>query len=386
MDQINTSWISINFSESSSFGNQTTKILPSWSFNSLFFLAVCVLGLICNGTTLLVFIHDAHLRSTPFNIYLMNLFTANTASLLIQYPMAVAVNRYQSGWHLGNPACTMYLYCQTILGAGVLTLHALIAANRTWAILHPLSYRAVHSTRFASTLCGFMWLYVHLTMGPYMYVDTFYYRLDVEQTGCDLNHSDIALALWSVTLTIVVYILPVCVVLSSFPVVVACKALRSERKRRRSSRLGSDDLYVHKSVSHLLGQPMDRRITAPSLIVGYNKQVRERQSDVSRKQSKDPVIASSRAVCGCWSSKYIILALLTISVAICSAPDMLYFLLVGIIPGFWNQTYLQLATLLFSCQTVLDPILFVLALERLRKSLLRMINCTSQSGPLHVNV
>ncbi|OWA51979.1 hypothetical protein BV898_16436 [Hypsibius exemplaris] len=167
---------------------------------------------------------------------------------------------------------------------------------------------------------------------------------------------------------------------------MACKVLRSERKRRRSSRLGSDSLYVHKCGIHLLSQVVDPRITAPFSIAGYNKQVRECASDVWRKQSKDPVIGSSRAVCGCWSSKYLILALLTISVAVCSAPNMLYFLLVGIIPGFWNQKYLQLAALLFSCQTVFDPVLFVLALERLRKSLLRMINCASQSGPLHVNV
>ncbi|OWA51980.1 hypothetical protein BV898_16437 [Hypsibius exemplaris] len=370
--------------------NMTVQHNSGWTLTPTFFLIICILGSTINGTMLLLFVYDKRLR-TPFNVYLMNLFSANLVSLLIQYPMAINANLHSPGlWFMGNPACTLYLYCQIIIGAGVLTLHATIAVNRTWAIIHPISYRSIHSVRFAVVLCGLIWLYIHLVMGPFLLVDTFVYRVDVETKGCHVSHSD--LSTWSNVTDIVVYILPLCVVFLSFPIVVISKALRSSKLQRGRSRLDSHDAqHPQKSAGALLGLEPEHPAVTSFMNAAFKDDARSGhvEGNPARRQSKALAITgkdSSRCfagICASWSSKYIILALLTISVAVCSAPMMAYFLLVGLVPGYWDQAYLQLAALLFSCQTVLDPVLFLLALERLRKSLLCLLTCRKPTGTLH---
>ena len=44
--------------------------------------------------------------------------------------------------------------------------HLLIAFNRLWAVLHPLSYRSMHSAQMATFLCILMWAYVHAVVAP----------------------------------------------------------------------------------------------------------------------------------------------------------------------------------------------------------------------------
>ncbi|OWA51973.1 hypothetical protein BV898_16431 [Hypsibius exemplaris] len=308
----------------------STEDLPSWSWSPVFYLIVCICGIICNGTLLSLFIYDRHLR-TPFNVYLINLFSANMACLLVQYPLAVLSYRYPSGrWTMGNPACTLYLYCQSVLGAAIISFHALTAINRAWAILQPRSYRTLHSARLAWTLCGAMWVYIHTVEGAFLFADTQWYRVDIATMGCIFNNK--AFPQWSNVNCLVVYMLPLCVVLTSCPLVVVNRVLRARQRLNRRVEAGlSIDRRLSRAVSR--GMPSAKRDG---------------------------------------SNKFTILALLTISVAMCSLPEMIFFLLVGFVPGFWQPTVFQVTAHLYSCQTILDPILFGLALERLQNSLFKL--------------
>ncbi|OWA51160.1 hypothetical protein BV898_15654 [Hypsibius exemplaris] len=66
---------------------------------------------------------------------------------------------------------------------------------------------------------------------------------------------------------------------------------------------------------------------------------------------------------GCTSRKYIVFTVLTLSVIVCSAPDLIFYLLVGFVPKFWNQKFYKAAGLMYSCETVVDPVMLVLVLE-----------------------
>src|SRR5207253_5010138 len=97
------------------------------------------------------------------------------------YPMDLIASLHAGRWLLGNQACTLYRYVIFIVEAGMFHAHALIALNRTWALVRPHSYRTIHSTRTAMGFCAAVWVYLHLTMVPEFVIETVNYRLPVEK-------------------------------------------------------------------------------------------------------------------------------------------------------------------------------------------------------------
>ena len=66
-------------------------------------------GTLANGCLLVVFAVSPSLRAVPFNVYLINLLTANLVDLLIQFPMDIATrNDFMHNWYLGDPLCDLY--------------------------------------------------------------------------------------------------------------------------------------------------------------------------------------------------------------------------------------------------------------------------------------
>ncbi|OWA51169.1 hypothetical protein BV898_15663 [Hypsibius exemplaris] len=136
---------------------------------------------------------------------------------------------------MGNQACSFYLYSLSVFDAGIINSHAVIAVNRAWAIIRPMSFRAAHTNRFTLTVCLIMWLYIHLVEGSFWLADTLYYRTGVPVTACLFN--TVQLNTWSNINDIIVYILPLAVILPSFFVVVVSKLLRSREAMKRSTRV-----------------------------------------------------------------------------------------------------------------------------------------------------
>jgi hypothetical protein len=96
--------------------------------------------------------------------------------------------------------------------------------------------------------------------------------------------------------------------------------------------------------------------------------------DVEQPTDKRAPLKSEKVKPKTRSHGNLVLGLLVVSVAICWTPDTVYYLIIT----FTNMDapiYYQVATILFSCQTMLDPILFTVALKSLRQSLRRTFTC-----------
>ncbi|OWA50866.1 hypothetical protein BV898_15369 [Hypsibius exemplaris] len=75
--------------------------------------------------------------------------------------------------------------------------HAIIAGNRVWAIIFPLSYRSLHTRHFAMVTCGIMWVIVHFFEAgfiTYEFRDLYYSDTDVEKLGCILKSTTTVMA------------------------------------------------------------------------------------------------------------------------------------------------------------------------------------------------
>lgn len=176
-----------------------------WTVMPIFSIITFILGLIGNGIVLLLFAVDATLR-TPFNCYLISLLIANLCLVIMQYSMDIVSNLYQQQWFLGDAACTVYLYAEYVIQGAMFNSHQLIALNRVWAAVHPLSYRSVHSMRIATLLCILNWVYVHAVVVPGWAADALYYRLPVKDNGCQLNAA--AWPVWGLVNQLLTYDLP----------------------------------------------------------------------------------------------------------------------------------------------------------------------------------
>lgn len=211
----------------------------SWTATPIILLIAFTFGCLSNGILLLLFIEHRALR-TPFNIYLINLLIANLAYLCVQNSMDIPFNLY-STWFMGNYACTVYIYGSFVLEAGIMHAHQLIAINRIWAIVYPVSYRSHHSVRTALLLCVGMWVSLHLVIAPGLVADAMYYRLPVESNGCDINAA--AQPIWNSAVLLLIYIPPQVVMLVGF-LVIRCQTVLRYRKARRQTNIKASNSHT----------------------------------------------------------------------------------------------------------------------------------------------
>lgn len=172
---------------------------PDWGFVAIYNLIVTIVSFLANGSVMALLLVNPSLR-TPFNIYLMNLVSANFVFACVVSPAAIINNLY-SGWWLALGYCSFLIYCQKVLESGIRVLHSLITLNRVWAIFWPLSYRRHHKVRTVYQICAFAWLFVLANVLPGLLLDYSYYRLPTVINGtavpCGLNTR----AQWSWVLT-----------------------------------------------------------------------------------------------------------------------------------------------------------------------------------------
>ncbi|GAU94537.1 hypothetical protein RvY_06293 [Ramazzottius varieornatus] len=310
-----------------------------WSSTS--YLSVCILttALLTNCSVILLFIKNPTLRS-PFAVYIINLFVANLFQLTLHYPLEILHELY-ARWWMGRTVCTLFLYSTWVIQAAMCNAHALIALNRLWAITFPHSYRHRHSKRLAIGLCVSVWLYLHACLLPGLIINTRYYEESLETSVCEVKTAK--QKTWSCIVQAIAYDLPTLVVFSVYSTVCIWLCLR--RKARQ---------VKHETVS---------------------KNIRQMAShmDVSQVPHHSPGMASGRDKGrgkGTSSHGFLILTLMTFCVLSCYTPLQLAYT-VGIyfetaIPGLYRP-----AAVLYELITVIDPILFVLALSDLRKAFRR---------------
>ncbi|OQV17642.1 hypothetical protein BV898_08266 [Hypsibius exemplaris] len=333
-----------------------TELVASWTLAPIVALLTFIFGCLGNGLLLLLFIKDSTLH-TPFNMYLINLLLANLACLLIQYPLEFLFGLYKT-WFMGGHACTAYIYGYFVMQAAVKNAHQLIAINRIWAIIHPLSYRTYHSTKFAVLFCLGMWIYVHLALVQGWVADALYYRLPVKEVGCFLNAA--AQPIMKKVTVLLIYDLPLVVMILAFPIIQCAKTLRRNVANRKNVVAPNGDTHlVRVSDGIKMNSKMGANIEAPAKPAILVKRVKQN------------------------SNGYLVLVFLTISAIICWAPINSYHIMIIYFEITPPLVFHQVATILFSCQCVLDPVLFTLALSSIKNSLRRTFRCCgSPTTPL----
>ncbi|OQV19859.1 hypothetical protein BV898_06129 [Hypsibius exemplaris] len=330
----------------SSSVNLTTKrdVSPQWTLIPIFYIVTAVVGFLGNGTILFLFAWDRTLRRKykAFNVYVVNLLSANMCCILVMYPLSIITHIYPTSWYLGEPACGLLIYALDVLEAVVINSHALIAVARVWAVVDPITYRDYHSIRVALITCLVVWVYLHVFMAPRIILDALYYRLPVATHGCQLNV--FAQKGWSIAELLVNYLLPTVVILLAFPTILGAKILR----RMNGAAVGPKSA----DISAVGGLPMVPKV---------------RQRSVPTDQPS--VLENARRATG----KYHMLAALTVSVTVCWSPLLIFFSLVHFRPRYWDTTWFQVGTVMYTCQTMLDPVLFTLTFSRVWEALKRLL-------------
>lgn len=113
---------------------------PRWSFPAIYIAVICSLVITLNGAVLTSILNSNDLRTRPFFVYIMCLMTFNIFYAALQSPLEV-LNYIYPIWWMGGGCCRLYQYSQSVLSAGSMHSHVLIAINRLWAMFFPWSYR-----------------------------------------------------------------------------------------------------------------------------------------------------------------------------------------------------------------------------------------------------
>lgn len=317
--------------------NHTTATIvqATWTFAPIFTLVVMITAVVSNGLVLSAFVRNSHLR-TSFSVYLMSLLVANLLNTLTQYPLDVASSLFSTG-NMGDRLCDMYIYSNYILSAGTMTSHVLIALNRLWAMTYPLSYKNNHTRKTAVFICAGMWTYIHVLLLPPIIMDSLYFRLPLETSGCGIN-----LQAQSTCMTIMQLLVsdgPEVFILVSYPFI----------------------LYKARSY---------RRIRLP-LMTAQSERIKNAAERMAVANSERNSKAAVNFVEGRrhTSRALILVTLLTGSIIICWTPVWIDFTL-PLFTNFNHPVFSTVALALYGLQNTMDAIVFTIAFPELRAAVL----------------
>ncbi|OQV17646.1 hypothetical protein BV898_08270 [Hypsibius exemplaris] len=151
---------------------------------------------------------------------------------------------------------------------------------------------------------------------------------------------------------LLIYDLPLVVMILAFPIIQCARTLRRNVANRKNVVAPNSDTHLVR-VSD--GAKMNSKIGANS------------------SAPAEPIVSVKRVKQN--SNGYLVLAFLTISATICWAPINIYYVMIIYFEITPPLVFHQVATILFSCQCVLDPVLFTLALSSIKNSLRRTFRC-----------
>ena len=307
-----------------SVNTTTASAILHWTALSAFTLVTFITGTLGNGCLLLLFLKERILR-TPFNVYLINLLIANFICVIILYPMDLMANLHSSQWLLGDRACTLANYSTYVVAAGMFHSHMLIAVNRTWALVHPLSYRSIHSTRAAIFLCVTMWIYLHFTVAPEIIMDALYYRLPADMFGCKANTAVEPIRTYDRVSQMLFYNLPHAVMVITFLIICGVN-LSAGNKARRINVVAPHYFSRGRTKTRTVTTNPRGAVPERSVMNSKERPVRRVRHEVAQKNvTTTPYRRPLRGLP--------LLTLLTISVQICWTPVDVYYTMCSMMPG-----------------------------------------------------
>ncbi|XP_055356061.1 galanin receptor type 2-like [Paramacrobiotus metropolitanus] len=296
--------------ESFVMANNSSEIKYEWNGSTTSLVIFTVLTLLMNGYILLLFAIKRTLH-TPFAVYLISLLCANIFQTFADLLNLLTYTRQR--WYFTSFLCSVAIYSEWVGGAAVLHSHLTITLNRIWASTFPIHYRNYHSIRTAVLFCLLMLGYCHLLTGPLLLIDYLYYRPGMANaTECTIAMD--AQPQYAGFVDVWVYVVPMLVMLLSYPYLLW--------KRKQLGKVTESPAVTNGGVPN-------GKATADS------------------------------------SHGFRVLTALTGSIVICWAPEKIYWMLLA----FWGVDVTVLkeaANLMYSVQTVLDPLLFAVALKDLK--------------------
>ncbi|XP_055330532.1 G-protein coupled receptor 61-like [Paramacrobiotus metropolitanus] len=202
---------------------------------------------------------------TPFTVYLLALFIANTVYLITVRPLALLAEFYGI-WLWNHPACVFYNYCNRVLTVVPIYGHLLISVNRLWAVIFPFSYREKHTKVMVALLCVGMVGYVHALDLPPFLVDMHYH---VPRNFRACQHVSGKMLLWNHVEMYLNRIFPLVFILTAYVFILIH---RSQRRNARGSRIASpipmEDVKGHgNAVARALSQKPPHRIVKPFVVL-----------------------------------------------------------------------------------------------------------------------
>ncbi|XP_055349828.1 melanopsin-A-like [Paramacrobiotus metropolitanus] len=178
-------------------------------------IVILISRFVLNSIVLSVYIARRKMR-TPFSVYIMSLLTSNLLDLILFFPFMIANNLGTDASHFvfGETGCAVYGYGVAIMRCCCLASHALITLNRAWAMTFPISYKNIHSSRFAVALCVVVMVGIHSLMVPGLVLSEQTRPRPVQTYGCwyQVSRSKSILNLLSTIGFFLFYIMPVIIV------------------------------------------------------------------------------------------------------------------------------------------------------------------------------
>ncbi|XP_055330412.1 substance-K receptor-like [Paramacrobiotus metropolitanus] len=222
--------------------------------------------------------------------------------------------------------CTFRNYTGWVFSGIPMHMHVLITVNRIWAVCFPHSYRTRHSTVTAICLVIAAAFYVHIICLPGVILDALYYRVPAETSGCNVDTTMTGQKVWEQLTMILIYDVPVVFMISAYAV------------------LCFKEFHRREAVAGLVYSV----VTLGTLGIKIKKKKAKRTG-------------------------FLVLTALTISVAVCWTPYEMYFT-VGTFMDIDVPMMREVGFTLNSLQPLLDPILFVITMSDLRKTLLHCLH------------
>ncbi|OWA53949.1 hypothetical protein BV898_18373 [Hypsibius exemplaris] len=345
--------------ENATFLNVTSPSVNfHWSPMAVFNTSNLCIGLLGNSLLLILLVTDNRLR-TPFNLYVIGLACANLLSLTY-IPFTILSNLTGEVWIAGEAACSYFLYLNWVECSTIYYHHLLVAVNRVWAIIHPVSYRTRHTKRLAQCLIVVVWAFTHAIMLPFWALDTLFHRRTIAQNGFACLANDREQYAYSVVAQVILYLLPIFVQILVFPVVYFARKART-MQRAMVAPVDAEPQRASLPCSQSIG-------TVQSTVA-----VTEASRSLNREQSTRPIAPGAVRARRKNRSGLVLLALMSLCALVSWAP-ITYWSFVGtlsqdlVLPEHAWDIFMALAAI----QASADPIIFLFSLGKLRDAVWRL--------------
>ena len=321
-------------------GNGTANANSSWTFRSYFNLVTKVLAMITNSTLVYLFIRYRSVR-TPFNVYAVSLCLANLAYLLLFYPTSMYNEWRSSSSRPSQFLCVFHRFTVHGFSPVIAHSHFLIAVNRLWAVVAPISYRNYHrpdSILRPSLICLFIWVYVELFVLPTVIIDAQTPAYSSEKVHCTAKSR--GPDWYVVTGMFLIYDVPLVLCLLTYPVIFAI-ILHNARVR----------------LGQAASQEPTEKIPATNATTSQANTTPIKTSCYGRLRHHS-------------GKQFFMLTLLTLNVAISLFPAQLYYSLITF--GVNPSGMFTVVGTLYALGCIFDPILFIISVKTFKAAFKKM--------------